>query len=446
MKRFRFVSLFTLIALVALTLAACGGQTPPPVVDVLPTAEPDAPADATPTDADASSEDATQEQPTQVVPTAIPDPVTITIWHNWEGAYYNAIEAIFNEYGAANNAEIELLRVEDMHEALLAAVPDDQGPDIVAWTNDQIGKNVLAMLIQPVNRRGIDEEYLRANFSTVAVNGLIFEAQTWGVPEALQTLTLIYNRDLISTEELPQDTDELIARAREYNTDDRYLFVYNGRSDVYSSAAWWQGAGVSLVNPNGTTGLNSPEGLAAGELLAELSTIMPQELDAAMADTLFKEGNAAIIMGGLEAVDDYLAAGIDVGLATIPVVSSSGQPGAPFVNVKLLMLAHNAHEPTAAVELMKFYGTAEVQLRLAEVNRQVPANLEAQAQMADDPIIAGFIAQTEQGKPTPNNEFIAAMWAPVSQAVEAIWTGSATPEEAIEQAEALFNEQALELR
>ncbi|PDW03668.1 sugar ABC transporter substrate-binding protein [Candidatus Viridilinea mediisalina] len=443
----RFVSLMTLMALVALLLAACGGQTPPPVVDVPPTTEPDAPDAETPADADASSEDATPEQPTPAPPTAVPDPVTITIWHNWEGEYYTTIEALFNEYGAANNAEIEFVRVaDDMHEALLAAVPDDQGPDIVAWTNDQIGKNVLAMLIQPVNRRGIDDDYLRANFSPVAVNGLSFEAQTWGVPESLQTLTLIYNRDLISTEELPQDTDELIALAREFNTDERYLFVYNGRGDVHASAAWWQGAGVSLVNPNGTTGINSPEGLAAGQLIAELSTIMPQELDATMADTLFREGNAAIILQDLAAVEEYVAAGIDVGLATIPVVSSSGQPGAPFVQVNMLMLAHNAHEPAAAVELMKFYGTPEVQLRLAEVNRQVPANLEAQAQMADDPIIAGFLAQTEQGKPLPNNEFIAAMWESVSQAVEAIWTGSATPEDAIEQAEALFNEKALELR
>ncbi|RRR77510.1 MAG: extracellular solute-binding protein [Candidatus Viridilinea halotolerans] len=438
----RYVSLFTLVALVALMLAACGGETPAPATQATtaPTTAADAPADGTP------ATDATAETPAQAEPTEPAEPVTITIWHNWQGEYYNTIEAVLTEYGEANNVQVELLRVADLNDKVMTAVPSGEGPDIIAWVNDQIGKNVLAMIIQPVNRYGIDEAYLRENFAPVAVDAMIYEAQTWGVPESLEALTFIYNKALISEDELPQNTDELIARAREYNTAEQYLFVYNGRSEAYFSAPWWQGAGVSLVNPNGTTGLNSPEGIAAGELIAEFSTIMPQEMDYSIADTLFKEGKAAIIMNGPWAIADYLEAGLDVGLATIPVVSSSGQPGMPFVGVKMLMLANNARQPEAAIALMQHYGTAEVQARLAEANKQVPANIEAQAQVADDPIIAAFIAQTVNGKPMPNNEFIDAMWDPINQTVEAIWTGAATPDAAIEAGEALFNEKAQDLR
>jgi arabinogalactan oligomer/maltooligosaccharide transport system substrate-binding protein len=110
------------------------------------------------------------------------------------------------------------------------------------------------------------------------------------------------------------------------------------------------------------------------------------------------------------------------------------------------MLAANAKNPDAAVELMKHYGSAEVQARLAEVNKQVPANLAAQEQVQDDPVIAGFVAQMANGEPMPNSEFIAAMWDPFNKMTEAIWTGAAPPEQAVEDGAALFEEQVVDLR
>ena len=151
-------------------------------------------------------------------------------------------------------------------------------------------------------------------------------------------------------------------------------------------------------------------------------------------------------MNGPWVIADYLAKGLDIGLTTIPVVSSSGKPGAPFVGVKLLMLASNAKNPQAAVDLMKYYGSTEVQVKLAQLNKQVPANTAAQEQVKADPIIAGFIAQTANGPPMPNTEFIAAMWDPFGKMTEAIWTGAATPEQAVQDGAALFDDQAADLR
>lgn len=439
----RFVSLFTLIALFAMLLAACGGGAA-----TQPTTAPAAPAaDATTAPAaDAPAEEAPALAEGEELEAVGSGDVTITIWHGWQGDYYNAIEEVFAEYATANNVRINLLRVPNVSDKVLTAVPSGQGPDIISWVNDQIGKNVLAQIIQPLDPFGIDEAYLRANFTDVATEAMIYEGQVWGVPESLEALTFIYNRALISEDELPATTDELIARARETNTADSYLFVYNARNDAYFSAPWWQGSGVTLVTPEGTTGINTPEGVAAGELISEFSTIMPVEIDYGIADTLFKEGKAAIILNGPWSIADYLAAGIDVGLATIPVVSNSNIAGAPFVGVKMLMLANNAKQPEAAAALMQYYGSAEVQARLAEVNKQVPANAEAQAQVESDPIIAGFIAQAANGQPMPNTEFIDAMWDPISQTVESIWTGASTPAAAVEAGAALFDEKAQDLR
>jgi len=151
-------------------------------------------------------------------------------------------------------------------------------------------------------------------------------------------------------------------------------------------------------------------------------------------------------MNGPWAIADYLKKGIDIGLAPIPVVSSSGKPGAPFVGVKLLMLAANSKNAQAAVDLMKYYGSTEVQVQLAKVNKQVPANIKAQDQVKDDPIIAGFIKQTANGVPLPNSEFIAAMWDPFGKMTQAIWTGAAAPDQAVKDGAALFDEKVADLK
>jgi arabinogalactan oligomer/maltooligosaccharide transport system substrate-binding protein len=463
----KILKLASVMVLMALVLAACGGGSTTPAAQ--PTAAPAgaaptaAPAEAAPTAAPAEAaptaapaEAAPTAAPAEAAPTEEPTPVPdalgsgdtkIVIWHRWEGEYYNTIKQIFADYATKNNVQIELLLVQDVANKAQIAIPSGQGPDIIAWVNDRIGDSALNEIIQPLDEYGIDQAYLTSNFTPVAAAAMTYGDKVYGVPESMEAITFIYNKALITEAELPKSTDDLIAQAKTYNAPpDKYLFVYNAKADIYAGAPWWQGAGVTLVAPDGTTTVNSDSGLAAANLIKSFSEIMPKELAYDEANTLFLDGKAAIIMNGPWVIADYLAKGIDIGLTTIPVVSSSGKPGAPFVGVKLLMLASNAKNPQAAVDLMKHYGSTEVQVKLAEINKQVPANTAAQEQVKADPIIAGFIAQTANGMPMPNTEFIAAMWDPFGKMTEAIWTGAATPEQAVQDGAALFDDQAADLK
>jgi arabinogalactan oligomer/maltooligosaccharide transport system substrate-binding protein len=203
---------------------------------------------------------------------------------------------------------------------------------------------------------------------------------------------------------------------------------------------------VTLVTPEGTTELASENGVEAANLIKSFSEVMPKELGYDEANTLFLDEKAAIILNGPWVIADYLAKGIDFGLATVPIVSNSGNPGAPFVGVKMLMLADKAKNAQAAVDLMKHYGSTEVQVQLAEINKQVPANTAAQEQVKADPVIAGFVAQTANGVPMPNTEYISAMWDPFNKTIEAIWTGAATPEQAVQDGAALFDEKVADMK
>ena len=106
----------------------------------------------------------------------------------------------------------------------------------------------------------------------------------YAIPESMEALTFIYNKKLISADQLPKTTDDLIAQAKTYNGPDKYLFVYNASREAYFSAPWWQGAGVTLVTPEGTTELNSENGIKAAELIQSFNQIMPKESDYGVAD------------------------------------------------------------------------------------------------------------------------------------------------------------------
>lgn len=469
MKQFR-LALMALLTTFALLIAACGqsGTTASPTASTaggVATAAP-APAEATAAPAVAATAAPAVEATAAPAVEATAAPVAevtveptpevqslgstgpkITIWHGWQGDYFTEIQRLFADYATKNNVTIDLVRVPDVNAKAQVAIPSGQGPDLIGWVNDQIGSNALAEIIVPIDEYGIDAAYVSSNFTPVASDAVTYDGKIWAIPESMEALTFIYNKALVKEADLPADTDALIAAATEFNAANSgsYYFVYDAKSNAYFSAPWWQGAGVQIVSPEGTTALNSPEGVAAGTLIQQFSTIMPKDIDYNVADTLFKEGKAAIIMNGPWSVADYEKAGIDLGLATIPVVSSSGKPAAPMVGVKVLMMANNAKEPEAAAELMKYWGSTEVQAQLAKVNKQVPANAAAQEQVKDDPIIGAFIAQAANGIPQPNTPFMGAMWDPMGKTVESIWNG-ADPAEAVAAGAAAFDEKAQDLK
>jgi len=437
----KLAALFTLLVLMSLILSACGAATPTT-------------APAQPTDVPVAAASDTPAAPAE--PTATPEPppdvlgtggTKIVIWHRWEGEYYKAIRNIFAEYATKNNVQIELLLVQNVADKATLAIPSGQGPDIMAWVNDRVGDSALSGIIQPLTKYGVDEAYLRSNFTDVATDAVVYKGEAYGIPESMEAMTIIYNKALIKEADLPKTTDDLLKMAATYNkAPDKYLFVYNAKGDVYAASSWFQGMGVQLVKPDGTTDMGNDASLKAAELIKAFSGIMPAECDYGTSDALFKDGKAAMILNGPWAIADYTAKGIDIGLATVPVVSASGKPGAPFVGVKLLMLAANSKNAQAAVDLMKYYGSTDVQATLAKINKQVPANKAAQDKVKDDPIIAAFIAQAANGRPMPNSEFIAAMWDPFNKMVEAIWTGAAEPAQAVKDGATLFAEKAKDLK
>jgi arabinogalactan oligomer/maltooligosaccharide transport system substrate-binding protein len=429
----RTIAVLSLVLM--LILAACGSQ---------PAAQPtSAPAPSAPTDAPAAT--APTEAP---APAPGGDAVTIRIWHQWDGTYLDAITQAFRDYEAANpGVTIDLSRPDDVNNALQVAIPAGEGPDIIGWANDQIGQSALVGNIVPLDDYGITMDFLTSTYEPAAVNGVVWQDRIWGLPETQEGIALIYNRAVVDEASLPTDLDGLLTAAQEFraaNPDQAYVCNQGfGGADAYHVAPIYFGFGVpSYVDDTGAVFVNTPEMIAGGEYLAALSQVSFAENSYDICQAALAEGKVAMWWTGPWAVASVEADGVDYGI--LPM-------GSPFVGIKTLLMTKNAVDrgnQDVALDIMRYFTSAEVQTQLALTNKTIPAataalnNPEVQALAS----LAGFGASLNAGIPMANTPFASAQWGPVGDASVAIWNGTQAPAEALEAAAAAIETAIMQMQ
>jgi arabinogalactan oligomer/maltooligosaccharide transport system substrate-binding protein len=375
---------------------------------------------------------------------------TISIWHGWSGAYLEAIEEAFAEFNETNISGIyvELSKVDNLSDALAVAVPAGEGPDILAWVQDQIGRNAITGNIVPIDEF-VDMGFLEGNYEPAAVTAMVWNGQIWGLPESQEGIAIIYNADIAGPDDFPADPfdfDDLLAKATAFRdaNPDMYLLCNQGlgatSSDAYHVAPIYFGIGgaddVGYVDDQGEVYINTEARVQAGEWIVEWSKVAPEETSHEVCQAMLVDGQAAAWWTGPWAVADLEAAGVNIGL--LPM-------GRPFAGIKVLMLTANGYDRgngAAAVEVMKYFTSADVQKNLSLINKTIPANSAA----LNDPelqaisIIAGYGNSLNLAVPMPNHPFIDAQWGPVGDATAAIFSGAQSPADALNDAQAVAEE------
>jgi arabinogalactan oligomer/maltooligosaccharide transport system substrate-binding protein len=362
---------------------------------------------------------------------------TITIWHQYAGTELDSRKALYDAYTRLYpNVTINLVNKPNLVDAV--NVTTAAGPDIVASVDDQIGRWVKIKVLQPVNSY-VDSGYVSSQYAKVAVDAATFGGKLYGLPETVETITLLYNKKLVNATDVPTTTDALVRFAKNYaNSRPGEFGVVWNTTDAYFQAPWIYGSGGFYVKADGTVGLNTAGTKAGFNFVASFKGSMPAQVDGAVADTLFKEGKAAMIVAGPSSLAGYTKAGVAFGFATLPVVLPGTRPASPFVSVKTLMLGAHSANPALAVDVMKFVTNRANQTQMVLATGEVPANKLAlgDSKVQAIPTIAGFGAQVKNGVALPNTPFIAALWDPVSKALAAVWTGKQSVDSALVDAQA----------
>ncbi len=364
---------------------------------------------------------------------------TIVIWHNWQGSYLAEKQAIFNAYQTAHpQVTIQLVHQDNAVDKTITAENAGQGPDILAWVDDSLGKLAASGIVVPMDKY-ISKSYLESTYNKAAAQGLEFDGKVWGVPEAVEAITIMYNKDLVSASDLPKTTDDIVTFNQSYAAAHagKYGIVWN-TTDAYFNAPWFYGYGAQYVDEKGKVSLNNAQGIAAAKFINALRPTLPKNIDYSVADSLFKEGKAAAIVNGPWSYSDYAAAKLNIGFMTLPKVTANNNlPAKPFVGVKSLWATRSATNLPLVADLMKFYTSKTNQIAMAKANGEIPSNLAADNDAAVTSLdtVGGFAAEAKLGTALPNTPYMSALWDPVAKALAAIWSGSQTPEAAMASAQ-----------
>jgi arabinogalactan oligomer / maltooligosaccharide transport system substrate-binding protein len=358
-------------------------------------------------------------------------PVKIQLWTQEgesEGAF-QYVKKLADAFVAANpQVAIEVVQkdTEALREDFQTASLAGSAPELLWTVSDHAGPFTAADLIRPV-----DDIVKTKDF----VESVVMNGKTWAVPiSSGNHLMLQYNKKFVPVP--PKNTDEMIKMAKDLMASGKvqYGLVYN-QVEPFWLAPWLGGFGGKVFAADGVTPtLNTPEMVKTLQFMADLKAvhkIVPVECDYNAADTLFKEGKAAMIINGDWSLGDYSKIlGANHGVAPIPQVKGAKWP-APYTSGKYFMIAKDVDAAQlAAIKAFIAYVTSyENQVGMVVELKRLPGlkkALEDQA-ITSDPILKGSSEQMAKGTPMPTVIEMRANWDAMKPEQNKVLAGSETP-------------------
>jgi arabinogalactan oligomer/maltooligosaccharide transport system substrate-binding protein len=416
-------SLSVLLFVVGMVLVSCGGTAPEPVAEQ-PAAEQPA------TEQPVAEEPATEEAM---------ETINIIMWTK-EGEADGGLQfnqALAEAYNAAHpGVTIEVVKkkdVEELREDFQTAALAGSSPDLLWTVNDHAGPFTAADLIQPV-----DDLFDLSQFVDSALAAVKLDGKTWGVPISNGNhLMLLYNKSLIK--EAPADTDALIAAGKELMAGgDTIPLVFN-QTEPFWLVPWLGGFGGAVFADDGVTPtLDTPAMVNTLQFLHGIKfddKIIPEESDYDGADTLFKEGKAAMIINGDWSLASYAETlGDNLGVARIPKVSATGEWPKPYTAGVYFMIPTGLEgaKLEAVKDFIGFVTDKENQLKMVKDLKRLPALKAAldDPLITEDPILKGSADQMTVGTPMPTVLEMRCNWDAMKPEMQAVLADTKTPEDA----------------
>src|SRR5712692_5840936 len=204
---------FTFGAAAAGLLSACAaGSTAKPAAAPAPTSPPPAQPTAAPVAAAAPTTAAAapaSQATAQTAPAAAAQRVSIEYWQYFFQSKQDLVNSLIQDFQKQNpNIEIvhnSTIPYEQYQQKLAAAAPAGQGPDVVNLYYGWLGKYTQSGYLQELPTAAFPAASLEKDFFPV-VQGAKLQGKYWGVPTAVRTLALFYNKDILSAAGLDANT------------------------------------------------------------------------------------------------------------------------------------------------------------------------------------------------------------------------------------------------
>ncbi|MYH86937.1 MAG: extracellular solute-binding protein [Gammaproteobacteria bacterium] len=377
---------------------------------------------------------------------------SLEVWHTF-GA--NSVdERIFLDAVAAFEAAHPDIAVEPVRipylQNLQQFINSSQGgeaPDLVRLSDTELGRighiSVEGLPLLEDLRPHLTPVQ-RSRFEPRALNAMRYGNSLYAIPVSQGTLALIYNKALFDAAgvDYPRDdwtTDDLIAAAKALTGDDTLGF------SVPLKWSYWfipflSGFGATLFDSEDNPTLDSPGSAQALEWFLDLERVHGVAASSTGIEnmsTQFQLSRAAMVLDGSWNWNAYLAAGLDLGVAVMPIMSETGLRMGPMFSVFGWSVSKQSANKVEAVKLAQWLSSYNVQKEFALETYLIPS-LRA---LADDPEIAAdttlnvYLRQAGLGAEVPTTRVTFMVFEQLDTALELTSTGQMDARSALQAAD-----------
>jgi len=339
-------------------------------------------------------------------------PITITIWHDKEDVVVDVIKQALEPLSP--DIVVNFERKASLAETLkLVGNNPKTAPDMYLYAHDKIGVYVEMGILEPITNL-VNSESIE-NLVPMTKTAATYKDKIYQLPIYFETLLFLYNKKYMKANEVPSTTDELLSYAKDKTKYGHFGYIEQ-HSTPYYFGPWINGFGGKVIDEKGNPCLDSEEMLQALAYHLKFVKYMPDETEYATVNTLFSEGKAHTTIGGPWLIPTIKKAGIDVGIAKMPVINQTGKPLTPYLGVQgFQVLKTGVQDPDkkeAIIKILQILSSEEVEIQLALASGCAPAREGCYSydSIKNDEIVMAMRDTAENAVPMPNIPEMDVMW------------------------------------
>ena len=349
---------------------------------------------------------------------------------------YRALVELGEKFEKEFGVSVEVQTQDDITNKFQAAAQAGKGPDIFLWANDRIGEWADAGLLRPLKIR----TKFKGRFLPMAWDAVTHKNQIWGYPLALECVSLIYNKKLVSGKppdqlaEFPAFDKQLKAEHPgataimwEYASP-YFSFPFLASAGAYPFKKTERGYDLNDI------GVDNTGAIAGLRAIVDLINqgVLPKGSTQGISEEKMSGGVLAAMVNGPWIWTDLRKSGIDFALAPLPGVG--GNPGRPFVGVLAALINRSSPNSDFAVEFLEKYVCTKE--GLSTIDKEAPLGVPALRALADqmsatNPLIKGTYENVQNGIVMPNIPQMGNFWSSMKAAFELATSERASPEAAL---------------
>jgi multiple sugar transport system substrate-binding protein len=342
-------------------------------------------------------------------PAAASGPVVqLTMWTGFTGSDGPSYQALVDQFNASHPSIHVTMTIQPwatLGQKLPQAWATGTGPDIATPSSDPgsifnyISNNEVVPLDPDVGSGATQID--SAAFPSSVTKAFSVGGKLYAVPANMATLVLYYNKTLFAKAGItaaPTTQADFIADAKKLTSGGTYglTLADNNTIQMWPILQWMNGG--DIIDSNGCATIQQPasvQALTTWSQLVENDHISPIGQTGAQSDTLFSAGKAAMEINGPWAAGTFRTAGINLGIAQVPVGSAGP---VTLLSTVPMMVAKSSKHQAQAEQFLAWYTGKTAQLAFAQKSGFPPVRTDMTSETYTNPDVSIFSTALPTGK------------------------------------------------